>query len=122
MRQSDAPQVRMALEHAHLAAGGGDGGASAHRFAGGDLRERFVAGERALEKYLDLPPVGFAPASRAATTRVSLNTTRSPGARYAGSSETAESVSAAPAPASTSMRLAERSASGVWAISSGGRR
>src|SRR4249919_3250947 len=67
------------------------------------------------------PPLSLAPYRRAGTTRVSLNTSRSPARRKSGSSRIAWSSKGAGAGGTTSSRLAERSGKGSCAISSGGR-
>ena len=67
------------------------------------------------------PPVGLCPSTRAGTTRVSLNTSRSSAAQQLRAGREPCGRAMAPDwPSSTSRRLAERSASGFWAISSGG--
>ena len=71
------------------------------------------------------PPVALVPNSRAGMTRVSLNTSRSPGCSSDGRSRTPMSAnspleSAASPGGTSSRRLAERSGSGACAISSSG--
>ena len=66
------------------------------------------------------PPVALRPCSRAGSTRVSLRTSRSPGASSPARSRNARSASVPLAPSSASSRLPPRTAGGVWAISSGG--
>ena len=67
------------------------------------------------------PPLSLRPYRRAGNTRVSLNTSRSPGRRKWGSSRNNRSSRVAAATSSSSRRLAERSGSGAWAINSCGR-
>src|SRR4249919_867682 len=66
------------------------------------------------------PPLSLAPYRRAGTTRVSLNTSRSPARSSPGKSRMPRSSKGAGAGGTTSNRLAERSGSGSCAISSGG--
>ncbi len=67
-----------------------------------------------------VPPVLLRPYNRAGSTRVSLNTSRSPGRRKLGSSRNMRSCRDCAGTSSNSSRLAERSGSGACAISSGG--
>src|SRR6185312_7827551 len=66
------------------------------------------------------PPVSLRPCSRAGSTRVSLNTSKSPGRSISGSSRNMRSCREGACTSSSSMRLAERSSNGACAISSGG--
>jgi hypothetical protein len=64
--------------------------------------------------------VALLPNSRAGITRVSLNTSRSPGCNSDGKSRTPRSANAASPGGTSSRRLAERSGNGACAISACG--
>ena len=150
-REFDAPQVILPAPDSHSSTDRGDFQPFPDWFAGTQLHESFVfrVGVTRSRNISTRPPEGLVPKSRAATTLVSLKTRRSPGRKRLGKSRIVQSRSTAPVPvrrtagaaggpsdwlrsgkllgtckssgSSTSSRLAERSASGVWAISSGGR-
>ena len=67
------------------------------------------------------PPLSLCPNKRAGSTRVSLNTSKSPGRSSRASSVNRRSAKRCVAASTTSRRLAERSGNGACAINSGGR-
>jgi len=79
-----------------------------------------LPGSRRSTRISTRPPLSLRPCRRAGITRVSLNTSRSPGCRRPGRSAMPRSANGAGAGGTTSMRLAERSGSGACAISPAG--
>ena len=92
-------------------------GAGLGRLAGADLGQRLVGAEGRSIITSTWPPVSLVPNRRAWITRVSLKTSRSPGARRLGRSENADRQGVGE---TCSSRLSVRRASGAWAISSCG--